>query len=61
MLDINNIDIEIIPYDGTPNPRNPFDRLTPEERRKKIVKIYAQIYLKIVREKQQNNSSLNKE
>jgi hypothetical protein len=61
MLDINNIDIEIIPYDGTPNPRNPFDRLTSEERRKKIVEIYAQIYLKMVREKQQNNSNLNKE
>ena len=55
MLDINNIGIEIIPYDGTPNPRNPFDRLTPEERRKKIVEIYAQIYLKMVREKQQND------
>jgi hypothetical protein len=61
ILNINNIDIEIIPYDGTPNPRNPFDRLTPEERRKKIVEIYAQIYLKMVREKQQNKSNLNKE
>jgi len=61
ILNINDIDIEIIPYDGTPNPRNPFDRLTPEERRKKIVQIYAQIYLKMVREKQLNNSSSNKE
>jgi hypothetical protein len=61
ILNINNIDIEIIPYDGILNPRNPFDRLTPEERRKKIVEIYAQIYLKMVRERQQNNSSLNKE
>ena len=59
ILNINNIDIEIIPYDRTPNPRNPFDRLTPEERRKKIVEIYAQIYLKMVREKQQSNSNLN--
>ena len=59
MLDINNIDIEITPYDGTPNPRNPFDRLTPEERRKKIVEIYAQIYLKMVRKKQQSNLNLN--
>lgn len=59
--DIENMEIEIIPYDGTPNPRNPFDRLTPEERRKKIVQIYAQIYLKMVREKQLNNSSSNKE
>ena len=61
VLDIENMEIEIIPYDGTPNPRNPFDRLTPEERRKKIVEIYAQIYLKMVREKQQKNSSSNKE
>jgi hypothetical protein len=60
VLDIENIEIEIIPYDGTPNLRNPFDRLTPEERRKKIVEIYAQIYLKMVRQKQQNNSNLNK-
>ena len=59
--DIENMEIEIIPYDGTPNPRNPFDRPTPEERRKKIVEIYAQIYLKMVRQKQQCNSNLNKE
>jgi len=50
VLEIENMEIEIIPYDGTSNPRNPFDRLTPEEIRKKVVKIYAQIYLKIVRE-----------
>jgi len=61
ILDINNINIEIIPYDETPNPRNPLDRLTSEERRKKIVEIYAQIYLKMLREKQQNNSNMNKE
>ena len=60
VLDIENMEIEIIPYDGTPNPRNPFDRLTPEERHKKIVEIYARIYLKMVRQKQQNNSNLNK-
>ncbi len=53
ILDINKIDIEIIPYNGTPNPRNPFDRLAPEERHKKIVQIYAQIYLKMVKGKQQ--------
>ena len=53
VLDIENMEIEIIPYDGTPNPRNPFDRLTPEERRKKIVEIYAQIYLKMLKDKQE--------
>jgi hypothetical protein len=31
ILDINNIDIKIIPYDGTPNPRNPFDLLSDSE------------------------------
>ena len=61
ILDIKNIDIEIIPYDGTPNPRNPFDRLTPEERHKKIVEIYAQIYLKMVKKNKQNNFDLNKD
>lgn len=44
-----DMEIEIIPYDGTPNPRNPFDRLTPEERHKKIVELYAQIYLKMLK------------
>jgi hypothetical protein len=57
VLDIENMEIEIIPYDGTPNLRNPFDRLTPEERRKKIVEIYARIYLKMLRKKQHSNSN----
>jgi len=50
-IDPRNVPIEIIPYDGTPNPRNPFDCLTPEERHKKIVEIYARIYLKMIAEK----------
>jgi hypothetical protein len=52
--DLKDIEIEIIPYDGTPNPRNPFDRLTPEERHKKIVEIYAQIYLKMVNKRKRD-------
>jgi hypothetical protein len=55
--DPGNVPIEIIPYDGIPNPRNPFDRLTPEERHKKIVEIYAQIYLKMTAEKGKKKSS----
>ena len=61
ILDTKNINIEIIPYDGIPNPRNPFDRLTPEERHKKIVEIYAQIYLKMLKKNKQNNFDLNKD
>jgi|Deesub1362B_J571_1020462.scaffolds.fasta_scaffold00032_6 hypothetical protein len=52
--DLKDIEIEIIPYDGTPNPRNPFDRLTPEERHKKIVEIYAQIYIKMANKRKRD-------
>lgn len=38
----------MISYDGTPNPRNPYDKLTSEERYKRIVKLYAKIYLRMV-------------
>ena len=38
----------MISYDGTPNPRNPYDKLTSEERHKKIVRLYAKIYLRMV-------------
>jgi len=44
---LKDIEIEIVPYDGTPNPRNPYDRLTPEDRHRKIVEIYARIYLRM--------------
>lgn len=37
----------IIPHDGGTNPRNPYDQLTPEERQKKIVRLCAQIYLRM--------------
>lgn len=50
-INIKNIEIEIIPYDGSPNPRNPYDWLTPEERHKKIVELYAQLCIKIMRMK----------
>jgi len=37
----------IIPHDGGNNPRNPYDRFTPEERKKKIVGLCARVYLRI--------------
>ncbi|MFV1951700.1 MAG: hypothetical protein ACC630_07090 [Nitrospinota bacterium] len=58
--DLKDIEIEIIPYDGTPNPRNPYDRLTPEERHRKIVELYGQLYLKIMEKRNQNNFGINK-
>lgn len=45
---LQDIEVEILPYDGTPNPRNPFDRLTPEDRHRKIVELYARIYLRML-------------
>lgn len=45
---LRDIEIEIVPYDGTPNPRNLYDRLTPEERHRKIVELYARIYLRMM-------------
>lgn len=59
-IDPRNVPIEIIPYDGEPNPRNPFDRLTPEERHRKIVEVYAKIYLKILEKRNQNNNCINR-
>ncbi len=58
--DLKDIEIEIIPYDGTPNPRNPYDRLTPKERHRKIVELYGQLYLKIMEKRNQNNFGINK-
>ncbi len=48
---LKDVKIEIVPYDGTPNPRNPFDRLTPEDQRKKIVELYARICLRMLGKK----------
>lgn len=48
---LEDIEIEIVPYDGTPNPRNPYDLLIPEERQRKIVELYARIRLRMVGEK----------
>lgn len=39
-----------IPYDGTPNPKNPYDKLLPEEREKKIVAICREIWLRMLEE-----------
>ena len=43
----DNIEIELKDYDGVPNPHNPYDRLSPDERHAKIVKLYAHLYHKM--------------
>lgn len=40
----NDIQIELIPNDNDPNPRNPYYNLTQEKRYARIVKVLAQIY-----------------
>ena len=51
-INVKEAEIKMIPYDGTTNPHNPYDRLTPEERQKKIVNLYARIYLRMVEKKE---------
>ena len=46
--DLSHIPIEIMPYDGSVNPSNPFDRLTPEERYQKIAELWAKLYLRVL-------------
>lgn len=55
--DLKDIEIEIIPYDGTLDHRNPYDRFTPEERHRKIVELYTQLYLKLLEKGKQNSFS----
>jgi len=38
------IAVTLIPPDGEPNPNNPYDRLPPEEREKRIVELCARIH-----------------
>jgi len=49
-VDWKNIRVIRIPYDGTPNPKNPYDKLLPEEREKKIISICRKIWLRIIDE-----------
>lgn len=45
-----NIRIIRMPYDGTPNPKNPYDKLSSEEREKKIIAICRKIWLRMIEE-----------
>lgn len=49
-VDWNNIKVVRIPYDGAPNRQNPYDRLTLEEREKKIIAICRKIWLRRIEE-----------
>lgn len=49
-IDWKNIRVIRIPYDGTPNPKNPYDKLLPEEREKKIIAVCRKIWLKMIEE-----------
>ena len=48
--DWKNIRVVRMPYDGTPNPKNPYDKLFPEERKKKIIAICRKIWLRMIEE-----------
>lgn len=49
-IDWKNIRVIRIPYDGTPNSKNPYDKLLPEEREKKIIAICREIWLRMIEE-----------
>lgn len=55
MTKLKDVELEIVPYDGTPNPRNPYDRLTHEERQRKIVELYAKICLRMLGKKAESS------
>ena len=58
--DWKNIRVVRIPYDGTPNPKNPYDKLFPEEREKKIIAICRKIWLRILAEDKAKQNKQNK-
>ena len=41
---LGGIAVTLIPPDDEPNPNNPYDRLPPEEREKRIVELCARIH-----------------
>jgi len=57
-IDWKNIRVIRIPYDGTPNPKNPYDKLLPEEREKKIVAVCREIWLRILEEDKTKQKNL---
>lgn len=49
-----------IPYNGTPNPKNPYDKLSPEEREKKIITVCRKIWLRILEEERRRKKEEEK-
>jgi hypothetical protein len=45
-VDWKDMKVIRIPYDGAPNLQNPYDKLSPEEREKKIIAICRKIWLR---------------
>ncbi len=41
-----NIRVLIVPHDGRPNPNNPYDKLSPEDRRARLRQVLAKIALR---------------
>jgi len=41
-----NIRVVIVPHDGSPNPSNPYDKLSPEDRRARLGQVLAKIALR---------------
>ena len=58
--DWKDIRVVRIPYDGTPNPKNPYDKLLPEEREKKIIAICRKIWLRMIDEDKAKQNKQNK-
>ncbi len=56
-----NARLIIFAHDGGSNPRNPYDRFTPQEREKKIVELCARIYVRMRSENAESPSSRSDE
>ena len=54
-VDWKNIRIIRMSYSGTPNPKNPYDKLCSEEREKKIIVICRKIWLRMIEEDKQKS------
>jgi pyruvate-formate lyase-activating enzyme len=52
-ISVKDAEAKIILNAGIPNMKNPYDTLTPEERQKRIVKLYAKIYLRMVEKREE--------
>jgi len=46
---LGGITVTLVPPDDEPNPNNPYDRLPPEERERRIVELCARIHRQVTR------------